>query len=299
MEIRRLTGHDKDQLQVMRAELFPDEDRDWPIDEYLSPGGVVVGAFGSELVGYAAAQLRSHAEGAWDRPAGEQRIAYLEEWYVRPGHRRRGVGAALVAEVEAWARGAFADYLASDTDIGNDVSVAAHRSIGFEEVERAVHFLRELEPRPNPAELPPADAIELRQLDNDSGTDMMRLTVAPSQRMFVADNKNTLARAFLNDGVWVRGIYAGDLPVGLAMLGTSDGYYLWRFMVDYRYQGRGYGRRAMELIIDHVRQEGGVRLGTSVVPRRGGPGPFYERLGFVPTGESDEWEVELVLDLGS
>lgn len=146
MDVRRLGPADRDQLRPIRLEMFPgDAGLDWPLDECLSPAAAAFGAFaGTELIGYAAAGWRSHAEGAWDRPAVEQRIAYLEEWYVRPGHRGRGVGRALVAAVEAWAGEQGATHLASDTEIGNDASIAAHQALGLAEVERAVHFLKRL-----------------------------------------------------------------------------------------------------------------------------------------------------------
>jgi diamine N-acetyltransferase len=69
-------------------------------------------------------------------------------------------------------------------------------------------------------------------------------------------------------------------------------YYLWRFMIDARYQGTGVGRRALELLFEHVRTRPGAKeLLTSVVPGEGGPGPFYEKLGFVYTGEVDDGEL--------
>jgi diamine N-acetyltransferase len=69
-------------------------------------------------------------------------------------------------------------------------------------------------------------------------------------------------------------------------------YFLWRFMVDARYQGHGIGRRAIELLIEHVRtRPGATELFTSCVPGDGSPGPFYEKLGFVYTGEEDDGEL--------
>jgi diamine N-acetyltransferase len=50
--------------------------------------------------------------------------------------------------------------------------------------------------------------------------------------------------------------------------------------------------------VEQVRaRPGAVKLGVSCVPTDGGPGPFYEKFGFVYTGEEDEGELvmELVL----
>jgi diamine N-acetyltransferase len=102
------------------------------------------------------------------------------------------------------------------------------------------------------------------------------------------------------------GIYAGDEPVGFVML--SDGaeptedephpwrYTLWRLLVDARHQGRGYGRAALDLVIDYLgTRPDATELITSAVPGEGSPLPFYERYGFVQTGEVDEGEVVLRL----
>jgi len=68
-------------------------------------------------------------------------------------------------------------------------------------------------------------------------------------------------------------------------------YYLWRFMVDHQYQKLGYGARALNQVIEHVRQRPGAHeMLTSVVPGEGCPGAFYEKLGFAYTGEMDEGE---------
>jgi diamine N-acetyltransferase len=63
-------------------------------------------------------------------------------------------------------------------------------------------------------------------------------------------------------------------------------YFLWRLLIDARFQRRGYGRAAMMLVIGVVRQSpGATDLYTSVHPGDDGPAPFYRSLGFEPTGE--------------
>jgi diamine N-acetyltransferase len=108
-----------------------------------------------------------------------------------------------------------------------------------------------------------------------------------------------MAEAFLASDVLVRGIFADEVPVGFLMVSTREQrYYLWRFMIDHRYQGLGYGRRAMELLIDLVKGlPGANELQVSHVKAPGGPGSFYEKLGFVETGEIHGGEHLMVLDL--
>ena len=63
-------------------------------------------------------------------------------------------------------------------------------------------------------------------------------------------------------------------------------YFLWRLLIDAEYQLRGYGRAAMALVIDVVRDSpGATDFFTSVHPGDGGPAPFYRSLGFESTGE--------------
>ncbi len=70
--------------------------------------------------------------------------------------------------------------------------------------------------------------------------------------------------------VFTLGIYKGEEPIGFAMIGydipfepeddlnekywfTRGSYYLRRFMLDERYQGKGYGREVLRLILDFIR----------------------------------------------
>jgi diamine N-acetyltransferase len=145
-------------------------------------------------------------------------------------------------------------------------------------------------------------AVTLREITSDTVRAICALEVAPAQRGFVAPNAISIAQAyFAQEVAWFRAIYADDTPVGFVMLednAEKQEYFLWRFMIDARYQGYGFGRRALLLVIDHVRtRPGAAALFTSCVPGDGSPCPFYERMGFVPTGEVDDGELVMRLDL--
>lgn len=144
-------------------------------------------------------------------------------------------------------------------------------------------------------------SVELREVTKDDLGAICRLAVAPSQTSFVAPNAVSFAEALFEPKAWFRGIYADGTPVGFAMLSIdreAPEYYLWRFMIDARYQGRGYGRVAIGLIVDFVRTlPAAAELLVSWVPADGGPEPFYRGLGFVPTGEMDGVEVVARLTL--
>ena len=90
--------------------------------------------------GLAEAALRSdYVNGTSSSP-----VAFLEGIYVVPGFRRRGVAAALVAAVAAWARAGGCRELASDALLENAASHAMHHALGFEESERVVFYRMDL-----------------------------------------------------------------------------------------------------------------------------------------------------------
>ena len=153
----------------------------------------------------------------------------------------------------------------------------------------------------------PEATVSLRELTSETFSDVLRLKVAPGQERFVASNDTSIAEAYFSPRAWFRGVYADEVPVGFVMVEAPDPAasgpegsrrYLWRFMIAAEHQGKGYGRRALEALIDHLRDErGATELLTSCVPGEGSPCPFYRRLGFAETGEIEDGEVVMRLAL--
>jgi diamine N-acetyltransferase len=141
--------------------------------------------------------------------------------------------------------------------------------------------------------------VSLRPVDDDNVQAVIDLSVADDQRDFVAPNVKSLAQAFATTKVWVRAVYAEDVPVGFVMLSDDDEkprYYLWRFMIDAKHQRQGIGREAMGLVHEYVRSRpGGDRIYLSYVPEDGGPEEFYKSLGYEDTGIEHDGELEAVL----
>ena len=141
----------------------------------------------------------------------------------------------------------------------------------------------------------------MRQVTRDTVRAICGLSVREEQQRFVAPNAVSIAQAYFTDAAWFRAIYADDTPVGFAMIEDQPSkpeYYLWRFMIDQRFQSMGFGCAAMRLLVAHVRtRPGATEFLTSVVPERDGPKAFYESLGFVATGEMEEGELMLALPL--
>lgn len=130
--------------------------------------------------------------------------------------------------------------------------------------------------------------IRLEPLTPDNDMEVRALRVASGQERFVATVEESLADAQPLPQAWLRAAYDGDVLVGFVMLWDSfeeSSHMLWRLLVDARHQRRGHGRAIVEAVAEHVRAQGATALTVSAVEGDGGPRPFYESLGFVPTGE--------------
>lgn len=146
--------------------------------------------------------------------------------------------------------------------------------------------------------------VRLVPITKDNVGDVFDLAVAPGQDDFVSSNAWSLAQAYAEYSIaWPRAIVAGDRVVGFLMLeidpDEEDGrpYWLWRLMIDAAEQGKGYGRAAVGLAVEHLRALGAPELFTSWAAGGAGPERFYLDLGFEPTGEISDDEIVARLDL--
>ena len=113
-------------------------------------------------------------------------------------------------------------------------------------------------------------ALHLEKITKANASEIINLKVNKEQKEFVASNALSLAHAYValsnNQAVYPFGIYLGNKPIGFIMLGfdahfLSDDdpdvlkkqYFIWRFMIDKRYQGKGYGKKAFKLAIEFIK----------------------------------------------
>jgi len=150
IQVRAAKPSDLKVLGKMRNALWPDssveqhEEELVPILAGKPPGILPLVYFVAEengtVVGFVEVGLRSTADGCdWTRAVG-----YVEGWYVAESHRRRGVGAQLIAAAENWAREQGCIEMASDTQIQNTQSLQAHLRLGYEVSERSILFRKRL-----------------------------------------------------------------------------------------------------------------------------------------------------------
>lgn len=149
--------------------------------------------------------------------------------------------------------------------------------------------------------------VELRPLTDRNRAELEALHLGPGQERFVNTVSEALAEAEAESGgrAIQFGLYDGETPVGFVMVSDEvdgEGYiaqYLWKLLVDVRHQRRGYGTAALDLVAAYFRARPGVEvMWTSAGQGEGSPIPFYERYGFVRTGElvfDDEVLLRLVL----
>ena len=151
--------------------------------------------------------------------------------------------------------------------------------------------------------------VTLREITPSNEQAVRALRTTTAQEKFVSTVAYTLREAQRNpqDNPWLRAIYANGQPVGLVMVAwnfvpnpphTAGPYFLWKLIIDQEHQGNGYGRHAVEQVIDLLRADGAAELLTSYVEGEGSPAGFYAKLGFVARGDRDpEGEIMLRLAL--
>ena len=147
----------------------------------------------------------------------------------------------------------------------------------------------------------PATGVSLRAITRENYRAVIRLKVGAEQETFVADNVFSLAETWVEPSFQPLAIYHLDEPVGFTMYGLEESTGRWwviRLMVDERYQARGYGRAAMQLLLQlMVVRHAMKQIVTSYEPGNDGAAALYRTLGFRDTGEIDEGEYLMVLDL--
>lgn len=144
--------------------------------------------------------------------------------------------------------------------------------------------------------------VALRSITKDNLDEVLRLKVSKNQESFVSANSYSLSQAWVyKNTAFPFAIYADDVLVGFMMLGyyeERDQYTLWKFMIDEKYQNKGYGKQALTLGIEYLVQNfhvksvyTGVAFGNTVAKK------LYESLGFRETGVTDETCLEMKLAL--
>jgi aminoglycoside 6'-N-acetyltransferase I len=149
--IRLIAPEDRDEWLRMLTALRPtDTDLRQHAEAFFAGSSVIKAVFvkdrtdepGKEsgrLGGFLELSERQYAPGCQTSP-----VAFIEGWYVDGDLRNQGVGRALVAAAERWAKRKGHTEIGSDLVLGNDISLNAHLALGYHEVERLVALAKRL-----------------------------------------------------------------------------------------------------------------------------------------------------------
>ncbi|MES1926994.1 GNAT family N-acetyltransferase [Salinisphaera sp. T31B1] len=122
----------------------------------------------------------------------------------------------------------------------------------------------------------------------------IHLQLAPDQTHRLASNLYSLAEAYVEPRCTPRAIYADAQMIGFVMYEFyehSGAFSIPRFMIDVRWQGYGYGRRAMRLIVDTLKSERpDAPILISLTPDNIAARRLYEAVGFEDTGRHSHGE---------
>jgi aminoglycoside 6'-N-acetyltransferase I len=116
------------------AAFFAEKSSSWS-EPFLATAVFVATRPAGGLCGFLEASIRPYAEGCETWPVG-----YVEGWFVDADRRRQGIGRSLLAAAEWWAAARGCKEMASDAYPENQVSLTAHKALGFKESSRAVHL---------------------------------------------------------------------------------------------------------------------------------------------------------------
>ena len=144
--------------------------------------------------------------------------------------------------------------------------------------------------------------LSFREVTRKNLWEVLRLSVAEKQKHFVAPNSVSLAQAKVQPECIPLAVYDGERPIGFTMYGLDyeeKEYWIYRLMIDEKYQSRGYGRRVLEMLVEKVKQEAVPDhhvLYLSFEPDNEWSRKLYTSLGFVDDGRMDHGEIVFRLD---
>ena len=145
VRIREVAERDRETWVRLRDALWPGSlaDHDAETRRHFEVRGDVPIVFVAEadgrVVGFLELDYRKYAPGCASSP-----VPFIEGWYIERALQRQGIGRALVQAAEDWARARGHDEMASDGELENADGIAAHRALGYQEVERVVYFRKSL-----------------------------------------------------------------------------------------------------------------------------------------------------------
>jgi diamine N-acetyltransferase len=146
--------------------------------------------------------------------------------------------------------------------------------------------------------------IRLKDVTADNWEAVADLELDADQEDLVASNLYSIAESHYDPDARPRAVYAGKRVVGFLMYdvqpakGKSREASIYRFMIDRKHQGKGYGRAALSKALEEIKAIPGVkRVSIGYMPENPVAGPFYASFGFKEVGRDRDGEVIAKLKL--
>lgn len=146
--------------------------------------------------------------------------------------------------------------------------------------------------------------ISLKAINEENFVDAFNLKLAKGQEEYVSHPVRSLAQAYVyRNQCQPFGIYADEKMVGYVMVIYDydvPEYDIWHMMIDESQQGKGYGRAALNQIIEYIKAKpfgDSSRIALTCNKNNNVAKALYENIGFSVTGVEDEDEIELVMNV--
>lgn len=128
--------------------------------------------------------------------------------------------------------------------------------------------------------------LHLKDITKDNWVKAISLRVREDQVNFVASNAVSLAQLNFLENFYAKGIYNGDEMVGFTLYGIDEDdqeYWIYRMMIDQNHQGKGYGKEAVKLVIEDIKnmkEDYHKTVMLSYEPANEHAKRLYEKMGF-------------------
>lgn len=251
---------------------------------------------GCDVVGWRASHMNFASQRAIERLGAKRDGVLRHHAPIRDGRVRDTVMYSMLAEEWPAAKETLEKKLAAGPSRGADASAQSTPS-----------------PQPSPAK-DEAVGVRLAEITAENLRAVLRLNPGAIGERMVATNAVSIAQAAYSANAVPRVIMVGDTLVGFVMLYdttidpalavkdevTAGNIGIWRLMIDFQQQGKGYGEAAIFEVARYAAARPGVtQIELSYVPTQGNPSPFYKKMGFAETGRMDGIEVVMEQPIAS
>lgn len=144
--------------------------------------------------------------------------------------------------------------------------------------------------------------VELKEITKLNWEKIAHLSLLDSQKYYLFDNSYSIAESFFCENSVTRAIYSGENAIGFLMYeslndeGKPEEVELLRFMIDAKYQGKGFGRKAFKAAIENIKsRKCPKRIHICFHKENFTALNLYKSVGFTDNGIDDHDQINLVL----